>query len=105
MSNSKNRRARVELKAHRDNLSPIDAPELTILAALDHILELANFALVAANLELAGEPSLLRPLDPQAALASQVVNRANRLTKAIARYRAATIAAVQSEISDEHVTF
>ncbi len=35
----------------RTKISPIDAPELTILSALDHILELVGFSLVAANSE------------------------------------------------------
>lgn len=105
MSNNKLSQTRAEPKAHRDHLSPIDAPELTILAALEHIIELAGFSLVAANPELASEPSLLRPLDQRAVLASQLVEEAGRLTEAIARYRAATISALESATSDEHITF
>src|ERR1043165_1292933 len=37
----------------RDQLAPIEAPELTILAALDHILDLATLPLGAAHPELA----------------------------------------------------
>jgi hypothetical protein len=86
-------------------LAPIDAPELTILSALDHVLELAGFSIVAAHPELASEPSRFRPLDTQAALAEQVVQDAARLAKSIARYRAATLASLASVATDEQTAF
>jgi hypothetical protein len=42
----------------------VAAPELAILAALDQLLELMNFTLVASHPVLASEPSLLPPLGP-----------------------------------------
>jgi len=105
MPNDTPRRARVEPKKPRDSLAPIEAPELTILSALDHVLDLAGFSLVAAHPELASEPSLSRPFDRQASLADQVVKDAARLAESIARYRTATLAALQPADSYERTTF
>ena len=68
------------------------APELAVLAALQHILELSAFALLAMHPDLESEPSYLRPPDPHAVLADQVIRLATRLEEATARYRAAVLA-------------
>ena len=70
----------------------VAAPELAVLAALQHILELSTFALLATHPELEGEPSHLRPPDSRAVLADQVIRLATRLEQATARYHAAVLA-------------
>jgi hypothetical protein len=77
------------------SLSPNElaaAPELALLIALDQLLELVNFTLVAVHPGLASEPSLLYPPDLQAVLADQIVQHGARLAKAMSRYRAAVLA-------------
>jgi hypothetical protein len=78
----------------------IAAPELAILVALDQLLELVNFTLVAVHPGLASERSLLHPLDPHAVLADQLIQHGARLAKAITRYRAAVLAALHRPDTD-----
>jgi hypothetical protein len=85
-------------------LAPIDAPELTILAALHHVLDLATLTLGATHPELASERSLLRPLDPRAVLADQVIKHAVHLAKAMTRYRLAALAALRQRDNENHDT-
>ena len=83
----------------------VAAPELAILIALDQLLELVNFTLVAVHPELATEPSLLHPLGMQAVLADQIVQHAARLAKAIARYRAAVVAELHRPDTGDDLPF
>lgn len=80
-------------------------PELAILAALDQLLELVNFTLVALHPELACEPSLLHPRDLQAALAEAITEHSARLASATIRYRAAVLAALYRPDTDDDVPF
>ncbi len=83
----------------------IAAPELALLAALDQLLDLVNFTLVAIYPRLASELSLLHPSDSQVALAEQIVQHGARLTRAIARYRAATLAALHCPDTNDDLPF
>ena len=83
----------------------IAAPELAILIALDQLLELVNFTLVAVHPDLISERSLLHPLDPQAALADQLIQHGARLAKAMTRYRAAVLAALHRPDTDDALPF
>jgi hypothetical protein len=81
------------------------APELAILGALDQLLELVNFALVAFHPELASEPSLLHPRDPHAALADAIARHSARLASAMIRYRAAVLAALRRPDAADDLPF
>lgn len=81
------------------------APELAILIALDQLLELVNFTLVAVHPELATEPSRLHPLDLQAVLADQIVQLGAHLAEAMARYRAASLAALHRPDTSDDLPF
>jgi hypothetical protein len=81
------------------------APDLAILGALDQLLELVNFTLVALHPELAGEPSLLHPRDPQAALAEAITEHSARLASAMIRYRAAVLAALHRPDTGDDLPF
>jgi hypothetical protein len=83
----------------------VAVPELTILIALHQLLDLVNFTLAAVHPGLAGEPSLLHPLDPQTVLADQIVQHGARLAKAMARYRAATLAALHHPDTGDDLPF
>lgn len=89
------RRARIHPPTPVARPTPRDlaaAPELAVLAALQHLLELSTFALLAMHPELESEPSYLGPLDAPAVLADQVIRLATRLEEATARYHAAVLA-------------
>jgi hypothetical protein len=83
----------------------IAIPELAILVALHQLLDLVNLALAGVHPELASEPSLLHPWDPRAVLADQIVQHGARLAEAMARYRAATLAALHRPDSDDDLPF
>jgi hypothetical protein len=83
----------------------IAAPELAILIALDQLLELVNFTLVAVHPSLASQCSLLRPPDPQAVLADQIVRHGACLATAMTRYRAAILAALHRPDTDDDLPF
>jgi hypothetical protein len=76
------------------------APELAVLDALQHLLELTGRALVAVHPELLGERSLLHPLDPQAALADRLIRHMGLLANATTRYQAAVLAALHEPDTD-----
>ena len=76
-------------------------PELAVLAALQHLIELVSLSLVASHPELASERSFLRPLDPQAVLADQLIQLGARLARATTRYRVAVIAALHRPDTDD----
>ena len=73
------------------------APELALLAAIDHSLLLARFALVVAHPELVddGFPSDGLIADE---VARQLVDAITNLSKVIARYHAAVAADVHRDI-------
>jgi len=79
----------------------VAAPELAVLVALQQLLELTTLTLAAIHPDLVGDRSYLRPLDPQAVLAEQLIELAARLAKATTRYRAAAIAALQAPDTDD----
>jgi hypothetical protein len=83
----------------------IAAPELAILIALDQLLELVNCTLVSVHPGLASERSRLHPLDPQAALADQIVRHGARLATAMTRYRAAVLTALHRPDTDDDLPF
>jgi hypothetical protein len=90
------------------SLSPNEiaaAPELALLVALDQLLELVNFTLVAVHPGLASQPSLLHRPDLQAALADQIVQHGARLAKAMAHYRAAVLAALHRPDTNDDLPF
>jgi hypothetical protein len=72
----------------------IAAPELAVLASLEHAIELTSRMLVAAHPELIGERSHLHPLDLQATFAQRLLHLAMLLTNATTRYQAAVFAAL-----------
>ena len=71
-----------------------DAPELALLAVLQHVLDLTTLTLVAIHPELLSDRSYLRPLDPQALAADQLMRLGMRLAKAVTSYRATAIASL-----------
>ena len=77
------------------------APELALLAALQQLLDLAALTLLTVYPELASERSPLRPLDPQATAAAELLQRGARLTEAMADYRVATLAALHRPDTDD----
>ena len=83
----------------------VAAPELALLVALHQLLDLVNFTLAAVHPELASEPSLLHPLDPQAVLADQIVQHGARLAQAMTRYRAATLAVLNRPDTNDDLPF
>ena len=83
----------------------VAAPELAILAALDQLLDLVNFTLVAVHPGLASKPSRLPLPDPQSILAGQIVRHGARLAKAMGRYRAATLAALHRPDTNDDLLF
>jgi hypothetical protein len=76
-------------------------PELALLAALQHVLELTTLTLVAIHPDLVGEPSYLRPLDPQALLADKLITLGLRLANVVTCYRTAAIAALTASDTDD----
>jgi hypothetical protein len=81
------------------------APELAILGALEQLLDLVNFTLVALHPELASEPSLLHSRDPQAALAEAIAEHSARLASAMTCYRTAVLAALHRPDTDDDLPF
>lgn len=79
----------------------VAAPELAVLVALQQLIELTSLTLAAIHPDLIGDRSYLRPLDPQAVLAEQLIELGARLTKATLDYRVATIAALQAPDTDD----
>ena len=76
------------------------APELALLAALQHIIELTTATLVAIHPEIVGDRSNLRPLDLQVVLADQLITLGGRLANATHRYRVAALAVVRAPDTD-----
>jgi hypothetical protein len=83
----------------------IAAPELAILIALDQLLDLVSFTLVAVHPGLTSERSVLHPLDSQAVLADQIVRHGACLATAMTRYRAAVLAALHRPDTDDDLPF
>jgi hypothetical protein len=79
----------------------VAAPELAVLVALQQLLELTTLTLAAVHPELVSDRSYLRPLDPQAVVADQLIKLGARLTKAVTCYRAAAIAALHAPDTDD----
>lgn len=77
------------------------APELAVLSALQHLIDVTTRALVAVHPELLDEHSALRPLDAQALLADKLVRLAARLGDATTRYHAAALASLQPMDTDD----
>ena len=79
----------------------VAAPELAILDALQHVLDLTGRVLLAAHPELIGERSDLHPLDLQAVLAERVIQFVALLASATTRYLATVAAALHEPDTDE----
>lgn len=77
------------------------APELALLAALQHLLELTTLTLAAIHPELVGDRSRLRPLDPPAVLADRLIKLAARLAQTTTCYRVAAIAELHAPDTDD----
>jgi len=77
------------------------APELAVLDALQHVIDLTSRVLLAAHPELIGKPSHLHPLDLQATLAERLIWLATLLANATMRYQAAVLAALHEPDTDE----
>lgn len=103
------RRARIHPPTPTSRPTPRDlvaAPELAVLAALQHILELSTFALLAMHPDLESEPSYLRPPNSHAVLADQVIRLATRLENATARYYDAVLADLRRpDARDDDIPF
>ena len=69
----------------------VAAPELAVLDALQHVLDLSGRMLLAAHPELIGERSHLHPLDLQATLAERLIAFATLLANATTRYQDAVL--------------
>lgn len=77
-----------------------------MLAALQHLIELSTFALLATHPDLEGDPSYVRPPDSLAVLADQVIRLAIRLDEATARYHAAVLADLRRpDTRDDDIPF
>lgn len=72
----------------------VAAPELAVLDALQHVIDLTGRMLIAAHPELVGERSHLHPLDLQATLAERLIRLATLLANATTRYQVAVLAAL-----------
>ncbi len=90
---------RAELRPTPEELAV--APELALLVALQHVLELTTLTLVATHPELVGDRSYLRPLDPQALLADQLITLGMRLAKVVVGYRVAALASRHAPDTDD----
>lgn len=77
------------------------APELAVLDALQHVIDLTGRMLLAAHPELVGERSHLHPLDLQAMLAERLIRLATLLANATTRYQTAVLAALHEPDTDE----
>jgi hypothetical protein len=79
----------------------VAAPELAVLDALQHVIDLAGRMLLAAHPELVGERSHLHPLDLQATLAERAIRLAALLANATTRYQTAVLTALHEPDTDE----
>lgn len=105
MASSTQPRSRpTEAAASRASPTPEElavVPELAVLAALQHVLELTTLTLVAMHPELVGDRSYLRPLDPQALLADQLITLGMRLAKVVVGYRVVALASRHAPDTDD----
>jgi len=105
MASSTQPRSRpTEAAASRASPTPEElavVPELALLAALQHVLELTTLTLVAMHPELVGDRSYLRPLDPQALLADQLITLGMRLAKVVVGYRVVALASLHAPDTDD----
>lgn len=77
------------------------APEVALLAVLDHALDVAAAAIVAAHPNILDDEPFYRRLDrPEMKAADQILTRARRLRDALDRYRCA-IAALHANADHE----
>ena len=105
MASSTQPRSRpTEAAASRASPTPEElavVPEFALLAALQHVLELTTLTLVAMHPELVGDRSYLRPLDPQALLADQLITLGMRLAKVVVGYRVVALASRHAPDTDD----
>lgn len=76
------------------------APELAILALLDHALDVTRLALLAAQPSLVGEPPPWR-VTAELRAATRVLRAALALERAADAYRRTVLAALRDEPSDD----
>jgi hypothetical protein len=79
----------------------VAAPELALLDALQHVIELTGRMLLAAHPEIVGERSHLHPLEFQAMLAERLIRLATLLANATTRYQVAVLPALHEPDTDE----
>ena len=103
-SSTQPRRRPTQASAPRASPTPEElaaVPELALLAALQHVLELTTLTLVAMHPELVSDRSYLRPLDPQALLADQLITLGMRLAKVVVGYRVVALASLHAPDTDD----
>ena len=103
-SSTQPRRRPTQAAAPRASPTPEElaaVPELALLAALQHVLELTTLTLVAMHPELVSDRSYLRPLDPQALLADQLITLGMRLAKVVVGYRVVALASLHAPDTDD----
>ena len=77
------------------------APELAVLAALQHLIELTTLTLVAVHPDLISDRSSLHPLDAQTVLADKLIQLSSRLANAVTCYHIAALASLRRPDSDD----
>lgn len=76
-------------------------PELSILAALQQLLELTTLTLTAVHPDVVVDRSRLRPLDLRATLADQIIELGACLARAAICYRVAAIDSLYAPDTDD----
>lgn len=82
----------------------VAAPELPLLVALQQLLELTTGTLAVIYPGLIGTHPWLRPLEPQAILADQLIKLGAHLAATASHYRAAVLASLLAP-DDEDIPF
>ena len=79
----------------------VAAPELPLLVALQQLLELTTETLAAIYPGLIDTHPLLRPIEPQAILADQLIKLGAHLAATASHYRTAVLALLQPTDADD----
>jgi len=90
-------------RCHERNVTPVDlilAPELAVLAVLDHALSITADAMLAAQPALLGEPPPWR-VAPDLLAARRLLRCATRLARATAHYRRCVLPAADAHQTDD----
>lgn len=79
----------------------VAAPELPLVVALQQLLELTTGTLAAIYPGLIGTHPWLRPLEPQAILADQLIKLGTHLATTAAHYRVAVLASLHEPDAED----